>query len=155
MAKPKNTGSRAVRVEKPANAAASGVSAFRGPVAYGPGAKGYTPGKRLGDTSKKTTRPRMGQPMPSYAGGMGQSSSAPQMHKLQAYNAYGQPYQGAPQVQSNMVGTRGTYVDPMTGQRQARFVGGDSYMNHARPRYTFMGQAPGTAFSFVGGGWGK
>jgi len=139
-----------VRVAKPGMAAADTVSAFGGPVAYGPSEQ-YKGVARKFNMSNKAAAPRYG------GGGSYSSSLTPQarpsgMHSLQAYNAYGQRYGGAPQQFSSMVGTRPSYVDPATGMTRSRFVGRDSaFSNVAVPRYTFMGQAPGTPMSFVGG----
>jgi len=153
MARPANTGSRSVRVAKPGVAAQDTVGVFGGPVIYGPAEKRQAGGKRPLGTAQVGRREKR----PTYGGGGSYSSSVRPsaqpsgMHSLQAYNAYGQPYTGAPTQHSAMVGTRPTYMDPMTGQQRHRFVGRDpAYSNVATPRYSFMGQAPGTPMSFIG-----
>lgn len=152
MARPANTGSRSVRVAKPGMAAADQVGVFGAPVIYGPAEKNRAGGHRPLGTAQINRREKR---QPSYGQGsvMPQRSNVPSgMHQLQAYNAYGQKYTGAPTQHSAMVGTRPTYVDPATGMTRHRFVGRDpAYSNVATPRYTFMGQAPGTPMSFVGG----
>ena len=152
MAAPANTGSRAVRVAKPGIAAKDTVSAFADPgPAYGP-ATTYksTPWQNpnSGKSRGSSTRPTYG----NYSGGSVVPSQTGNMHRLTAYNAYGQPYTAPPTQHSQMVGTRPSYVDPATGMTRTRFVGRDpAYSNVAVPRYTFMGQAPGSPMSFVGG----
>lgn len=151
MAAPANTGSRAVRVAKPGVAAKDTVSAFADPgPAYGP-APTYkqTAWKNPNSGTKKAApRPTYG----TYGSGSAVPSQTGNMHRLTAYNAYGQPYTAPPSLHSQMVGSRPSYVDPATGMTRTRFVGNDpAYSNMAVARYTFMGQAPGSPMSFVGG----